>query len=622
MHRKHIHSAGSIAGLLLAGALLSGSVAAQLPDWVDYPVTNPLRSFEEAHILVVQDAAAVHVFSTYTRRWAAIATTSPSAQFTGYDDHVIVEDGATFYGFAVRYGTFEPLHTTSPAPYLVSLAASSFLSVVVDGNDYHAFSPFTGTWTTLRTSAPGPISAAKMAAVFSDGSTTYGYSPVFGQFVPLQASAPITAASAGGYSCHATDGTAHYCFSGVRNRWTTMPSAAAAQVTVGAGRHGYVILSENVNVDLFSGITGESTRVVCNQAPAVTVAEQVVVLQDGNDTHVWSTITNSVGTLTLAQPPLITAMQYYAALLDGVDLYVFSAPKGAFAPVLRGGWAPSYSDSVALATDGTGANMAYSALSNRWVAGPTGFFGSILTQNGVILEDLGGALHGFSARTGTWTSTTATGGIDTHVSHGSSFCARSGNDLYAFNVRYGHWAHTTTTAPARLTTKRETVLADYGAAAQAYCTWSDHWAPVQLSGPALNVLVSDDSALVQDSGGLHGFGGSCQVSTLGLYPEWWRFMSRGTRCPLYVAGEPGAAAAVVLGFGTAAISVPGIAGRLGVDPTTALVVVGNVPSQGMWVLPVNIPNVRSLAGLTLQTQALVVPPSGPYFTDVFPTTIL
>ncbi|MEZ5967120.1 MAG: hypothetical protein R3F56_25015 [Planctomycetota bacterium] len=614
--------AGSRVGIVIAAVLLSGTAVAQLPDWVDYPVTNPLRSFEEAHILVVQDAAAVHVFSTYTRRWAAIATTSPSAQFTGYDDHAIVEDGATFYGFAVRYGTFEPLHTTSPAPYLASLAASSYLSVVVDGNDFHAFSPFTGAWTTLRTTAPGPISAAKMAAVFSDGATVYGYSPVFGQFVPLQASMPITAASAGGYSCYATDGSAHYCFSGVRNRWTTMPSAANAQVTVGAGRHGYVILGEGVNVDLFSGITGESMRVVCSQAPSITRAEQTVVLQDGNDTHVWSTITNTVGTLTTAQPPSVTVMHYFAAIVDGVDLHVFSAPKGAFAPVLRGNWTPSYSDSVALAIDPTGVNMAYSALSNRWVAGPTGFFGPLLTQNGVILEDMAGALHGFSARTSAWASATAAGAIDTHVSHGSSFCARAGNDLYAYNVRYGRWAHTRTTTPARLTTKRETVLADYGAEAQAYCTWTDRWARVQLSSPAANVLVSDDSALVQDSGGLHGFGGSCQVSTLGLYPEWWRFMSRGTRCPLYVAGEPGAGAVVVLGFDTTSVTIPGISGRLGVDPSTALLVTGVVPAQGMWVLPTNIPNVRALAGLTLQTQALIVPPGGAYFSAVFPTTLL
>lgn len=605
----------------VAAALVCGAVPAQLPDWVSYPVANPLRSFEEAHILVVQDPGSVHVFSTYTRRWASLATTSPSAQFVGYDDHAIIEDGAAFYGFAVRYGTFVPLQTTSSSPYLATLTSSSYLSVVVDGNDFHAYSPFTGQWSTLHTSAPGPISDAKMAAVFSDGATVYGYSPVFGQFVPLQTAAPVTAAAAGGYSAYATDGVAHYAFSGVRNRWTRLPSAAIAAVTVGIGRHGYVILSEGVNVDLYSGITGESTHITCNQPPSITRAEQIVVLQDGSDTHVWSTITNTIGTLTTASPPQVTATQYFAAVLDGVDLHLFSAPKGAFAPALRGNWTTSYSDSVALASAGDGANMAYSALSNRWVAGPRGSFGSTLTQNSVILLDGAGFLHGFSARTDTW-ATVATGQVDGSVFHGSSYCARAGNDLYAFNVRHGHWAHTTTSSPARLTTKRETVLADYGAEAQAYCTWSDHWAPVQLASVAVNVRVSDDSALVQDSNGLHGFGGSCQVSTLALYPEWWRFMTRGTRCPVYVAGEPGAGAILVLGFDATALTIPGVRGQLGIDPSTALVVPGVVPSQGMLVLPMNIPNVRALAGLTLQTQALIVPTTGPYFTAVFPTTIL
>lgn len=605
----------------LATLLLCGALTAQLPDWVPYPVTNPTRSFEEAHILVVQDSSAVHVFSTYTRRWATQPTTSPTAQFFGYDDHAVVQDGNTFYGFAVRYGVFVPLHANTASPFVVSLASASFLTVVVDGGDLHTFSPFTGTWNHLHTTATGPLAAASAVAVFSDGSTVYGYSPFYNQFVPLQASGTISATSAGGYCAYATDGHNHYGFSAVQNDWLTLPSAPSAAVTVGTGKYGSLVLNDGVNVDLYSGITNQVTRVPVTQQPTISRGEQTVVIEDAPITYAWSTITNTTGMIVTANSPVVLARQYCAVLQDGQDLHVFSAVKGTFGPVLHGSWSAQASDSVVLASDPNGGNMGYSALHNTWTAGPNGSFGATLTQNGAILLDTGGLLHGFSARTGTWSSI-ATGSVDSARYHGSSYCARAGNDLYAYNERYGHWAHTTTTSPARLTTKRETVLADYGSEAQAYCIWNDHWSTVQLSSPAITVLVSDDSALVQDSNGLHGFGGSCQVSTWGLYPEWWRFMTRGTLCPIHVAGEPGAGAILALSFNRAVSTIPGIAGQLGVDLTHAALLFGIVPSEGMWVIPATIPNVPGLTGLTLQTQALLLPPAGPYFTTVFPTTIL
>lgn len=605
----------------LAAILAAGTLSAQLPDWVPFPVTNPTRLFEEGHILVAQEVGAVHVFSTYTRRWATIQTTSPSAQFFGFDDHVVIQDGNSFSGFAVRYGVFVPVATSSPSPFSLTLPSASFLSVVIDGPDLHTFSPFTGTWNTLHTSIAGPLAAASSVAVFSDGSTVFGYSPFYNQFVPLQATGAISSTSAAGYCAYATDGQIHYAFSAVQNSWTTLPSAPAAVAALSFSRNGNVVLSDGIHVDLFSGITGQYTRIAVTQTPTITRGEQIVVVEDFPITHVWSAITNTTGFFVSTAPPILTVTQYIALLQDGQDLHVFSAPKGAFGPTLQGTWSPTASYSVAFATDGIGGNMAYSALLNTWAAGPNGSFGSALTQNGAVMQDVGRYLHGYSARTGAW-STIATGTIDTTVSHGSSYCARAGNDLYAFNERYGHWAHTTTTSPARLTTKRETVVADYGSEAQAYCIWNDHWAPRQLSSPAISVLVSDDSALIQDSNGLHGFGGSCQVSTWGLYPEWWRFITRGTACPIHVAGEPGAGALLAMSFGSTSLTIPGIPGQLGVPLNHSSLMFGIIPSEGMWVVPLTVPNLPALAGLTLNTQALVWPPSGPYFTTVFPTTIL
>jgi hypothetical protein len=336
---------------------------------------------------------------------------------------------------------------------------------------------------------------------------------------------------------------------------------------------------------------------------------------------VWSTITDTTGVLVTATRPAVTAQNYFAMVQDGQDLHVFSAPKGAFAPVLQGSWNVTHGYNTALALNAAGATKGYSALLNRWVDGPTGTFAPTVTENSIVLLDVGGFLHGFSVRSGTW-STTATGTVDASIYHGSSYCARAGNDLYAFNERYSHWSHTTTTSPATLTTKRETIVADYGAAATAYSTWNDRWSPLALSSPASLVLVSDDSALVQDSNGMHGFGGSCQVSTWGLYPEWWRFMTRGTQCPIHVAGEPGAFAILALGFGAAPVTIPGIAGQLGVSLGNAALLFGMLPGEGMWVVPLVVPNIPGLAGLTVQAQALVLPPAGPYFTTAYPTTIL
>lgn len=605
-----------------AALAFAAGITAQLPDWRSLAVT-PTRTFQEAHIAVVQTTTDVHAFSTYTRVWNALPV-SANATFQGYDDHTLVLDAGTITAYASRFGTWVPLPGVSPAASAPAMAASSYLSYVVDGNVVHAFSPFLGTWATLTCQGSPTCAGGKMVLVVADSATAYGYSPLFGTFEPL--TLPVVASPTVEARCYcgfATDNSLYFGFSTEHNTWSILNTAPGSTLMPSLARSGYLVLANGNDLEFFSGISGNSTHLTCLHAPVVNQGEQVCVVEDGNDRRLFSSVTDSIVTRTFASAPLTFVGNYYAMLQDGTAVHAFSAARGQFAPVLQGSTVVGSSINCAAAVDPNGVFRGYSPLQNVWVAGPTVAGGiARMTQGSFTVNDAAaGILHGFSVRHAAWNSTPAPG-VESDYIFGSNFVARANNDLYVFNERWCRWSHAQTAAPATITMHQQTVLAEAGTQLLAYGHWNDRWSQDTAASVSTSRGVADDVALVRDSSGVRVFSATCQSTSLSLYPEWWRFQSRGTVCAFFLAGEAGTGAFLVANFLPTNLTVPGIGGVLGVEPTGAAVLFGFLPPRGAWRIPLTFPNDPGISGITIHTQGLVLGPQGPYFTGTYPTTLL
>ena len=112
----------------VAGLATSTLLTAQLPDWVTLQTSStPTMLWAESSIVVVQDTAGFHLYSSYTRVWSHLQT-SVNASFYGYDDHVVIVDGTQAWGYATRAARIEPL--TLNAPPLVPSPAGPTVSAL------------------------------------------------------------------------------------------------------------------------------------------------------------------------------------------------------------------------------------------------------------------------------------------------------------------------------------------------------------------------------------------------------------------------------------------------------------------------------------------------------------
>lgn len=605
----------------VAAALFATATIAQLPAWSTLPTASPSLLFAEASIVCVQDGLGYHAYSSYTHAFVDLPVpASPSAQFYGCDDHCVIVDGTTAWGFASRDGRWHAQPLSGPVYVAPPNTGANWLTVVVDGNDAHTFSGLLGTWTTVHFAAPPSIALGRMAAVLSDTARTVAISAHFGDAIELGFPG-VTQVDAVGYVGVARTGSWFHLFSAQRNRWRTIAASPTAVLTKPPSRAGYVIVREANSMNFYSALT--DNQVVLFHGPTATLSAQadVAAVQDGNTVFAYSCASGTIDVVSTTATWTVDVQQDLVVANDGSNLYAFGLRAGAFAPALTGGHVVSTSYGAALALSlTTGDYLAFSCLTNEWVQSPPGSWAaSFVLYNAVVLVDFSGTLHGFSGNRGTWTSQPAPV-ANTYAAQKAAFCAQSGLRLDAFDGRSGRWHSLTTANPAILTAFDMSVMADDGQNLYCWSCYKDGWSTTPCA--AVQKQLRDECAYGYDGTSVHVWSGSSQVSEWANLPEYWRILARGGRLRYVVGGAPGELAFVVLS--TQSADVPSPWGTVYVDPSVAVAIPIVIPPTGVDGFGTTVPDTPALSGLAIYAQGLFFSPAlgGFYLSDYFESTIL
>ncbi|MCB9876410.1 MAG: hypothetical protein H6835_02320 [Planctomycetes bacterium] len=609
----------------LAASLSVSTAIAQLPQWVSLPSANPSSFFAESTIVVVDDDDGYHAYSSYTRKWADLVTTSLTPTFYGYDDHCVILDGSTAWAFATRRGVWEPIAIGPTAVMSSATTGAVWISAVLDGNDVHTFSSMTGEWTTSTFAASPGVAVSRMVAVMTDGNRTVGFSAHYGAPVELSVSGAVQL-DATGYCGVVRDGTNAYVFSAYRNTWRTLPMPSTASLIKPPNRAGYIAIRDANTINFYSALTDNQVLLVADQNATLTTQANVAAVQVGNAVVGYSCASGTVDVVAAtAGITNVNVQQELLTVEDGNgDLYGFGVLAGSFSPAQTGGFSVFANTGAVLAqsyVDGTW--RAFSCMTNTWEPEPSGSSTGVfyVNYNGAVLVEANGTMHGFSTNRGTWTTQVAPVG-DVYAQHKAAFCARSGNRLDAFNGRTGRWATVFTAQPAMPACFDMSVIADDGANLYCYSVYDESWSTT----PCVTVQkqLRDECAYAYDGSVVHAWSGSCQVSEWANMPEYWRILARGGRANFDVAGEPGELVCVAMSTAVAATPLPTQWGFVFIDPTSLYLVPVLVPAFGTASIGLQVPDSPALRGLVLCAQGFVYSPTlgDFYLTGYFESTIM
>ncbi len=617
-----VPTVSSLRHLSLVALLVSSLAAAlrgQLPEWGTFTPSSTPTLFAESSIVSVRDADGYHLWSSYTRTWSDLSVTSPT--FYGCDDHCVVVDGNTAWGYATRQAKWvpQPLSAAPTAP--TPNSGPVWMTVLLDGNAAHVFSGLLGTWATVTFGGPVTAKVGRMFAVLTDGTRTVGLSAHFNSPVDLGPT-PVTSIDGVGYCGVARSANYFHMFSAYRNTWRAITASPTATLTKPAARAGYVVVREASSMNFWSALTNEQVLLFHAPSAVLNVQENVAAIQDGNTLFAYSCAASTIGVVSTPTAWVqLDVRRFLVAASDGLNVYAFGVQAGAFAH-LPGAFFVASDTGVALATPGAGGDTwAFSSMTNEWVAAPANTYTqSFLTFNAAVLVDTAGGLAGFSVNRATW-AVDATPAADAYFKSQAMFCARAGNRLDVFNGRSGEWATVTTAAPAAVTCFDMAVLADDGSNVHTFGVYRDAWS----SHPVASVQkqLRDECAYVYDGTDVHVWSGSGQTSEWANYPEYWRILARGGKLHYNIAAEPASFAATFVALAPIPPTVTPW-GLLQIDPGTIvfpLPVV--VPLEGTGEIDLTIPDDTSLRGVTLWTQSLILAPAAPaYLTNAFESTIL
>jgi len=457
----------------------------------------------------------------------------------------------------------------------------------------------------------------------SDQTTTAAVSAHFGNYVPVKTTGSVTI-GARGLCGTARDSKYVHCFSAYRNQWTSIPVGGTAAVTNPPSRASYIVIDDGSSLTFYSAMTATTQTITVPSTAQLSLSDDVAVITIPGAplVHVYSGIAGTLVTRSIPAARTMTLRRYLATFEHAGGVDVFSAPLGKFAATLSGTYTVASDLSVAAATSGTTPAYAYSALTNQWSKVPASVPNATVhpTWCSVCIVDPAGGLYGFSAQTGKWASVKAPK-ADATFQTGAMFVARSGARLDTFNPRDTVWRTVNTgTSVNSVTCFDQALLAQRGTDLWAYSMYSDHWSKRTLASAPVGTQVRDELLIAYDANTLHVFGASDQLSNVAIFPYYWRVLARGGPLTYHLAGHANDLSVFLLNVNS--IDVPLPFGRLRVDLAGAMLFpLLPMPAEGIQRLPMIVPDVPSLVGVTVWAQAVVIDSSSLYLTNANPMTI-
>jgi hypothetical protein len=603
--------------LLAAVGLAQGGEGSH---WNTIPLpagTQALRAMGTT--VTVKTPTRIQIYSAILRRWTVLPV-SATAVLATHNAYATVEDGTQVHGWASRIGKVSSITVGATRKVIPGPASANWVTVVHDGTKVWAFSAFHGKWAALTVKKSAPtIAVGQMCAVVQDGFQAYGFSVYHGTWVPTLAPGATVAVTAIGTVGMANSPTVIRGFAAGTNTWASHTVASTTNVTMGRG---YALITNGNKVTAFSGFRANfSTYTAPASGFGLIARRNTAAIAHGNTVACYAATQGSFQTTSMTTP-VVDANSELLVISSTSDKRVvgFSGVTGRFSAPLSGTYTISTDESAAFAKSAT-SSWAYSPILDRWIKNTQGVFTAVtLMRNSVVLSHPWG-FSGLSTRTGRWVRLVASKSATLQGprrGRGALLAVVDGAKVHAWDSRLSRWATVTatTTPKTNLAIFRVVAIGENGSTGYGFGLFENVWDTVQIQGTVKSFKASSACGYIETNTHLHIFTSHGSLSTLSRFPEFSRFLLRGSNLRMIQVAPARSLAVSLLGFG------PGFTqttlGTLFLDPTLPLLPLGGavVPADGRLDTLLPIRNDPSLRGKILNIQDFILPPNRiPYLTN-------
>ena len=608
-----LHRTAALVAALTAAAALRAQAPGPIA-WSELGLPSGVNAAAvqgQGKMVTYDSGAALHVFSSATRRWRAIDK-RPTATVRLFNDCALIVDGRQLVAVSSYFGEPKKL-SVSPGAALWNGSAAKNDSILLVGDSgsgkVHSFSAFTGSWVTRAVDAGASGSVQRHVAVVQSGDVVFGISAFDGAWHVTDAP-NVTALSADGTAGFALGADVH-AFSAHTRAWTTAPLPAAATFTRADDWGLWLGVSGGL---AYSGLTGTFLSMAASTAGVAASSDLFVILDSGAALTAYSAVTGDLIALgangAAIEVGLATAVltdagsnsaRGYSALRQQVQplaVAVASASAGA-----------SYGDVV----DASGRLHAFSARTAGWYAAPASTAGSapLATTTTVAVAS---AADCFAFAPGDGQFVALGGPADGLAGNHSSapLVAYDAAALHAFDPEQRRWIATPRAGTGAPTSRiwRTTALVVDGDSAFGLGAQGSRWHRVDLGPNTAAAFANSEVAYLVDANRLLACGMLPEIAALQQFPYFRRVQPRAAAVTFSAAPIQGAL--VVAGFAQPAsvTTLPGL-GELHLDLASAsfVSVTGERGLQLSWSPPAT----AALSGARMFAQLLVLPATGaPY----------
>ena len=610
---------------LILGVAVSAADGQRPASWAALSVPSGVQAGSIRQIgklVIYEHNKKLHVYSAFTRSWHL--TSYPSGSQLRYaNDWLLIQTGQNFTAFSSMHGVFQRIYLSSRA-YVVNPAAQRNDSMVLvqDGDQLHSFSGFTGQWLQQSVDGNAVVAVQRHVAVVAEDDEVMGLSAFGSRWVKASTSGPMTTVLADGTVGIAQNNTEIWGFSAQRQNWTTTRALAGSPTPTYRGD--VAVWMDSQTLLGFSGLQGAFASMTSTGMPTIVVDQQLAVASLGAGTALFSAPLAAWKVWFTASTPTVATSSATAILVESSFVHAYSALLGTVSTKLVSSSQHDVNWTVAsVVSRWTDIPYLYSAYTGQWRAGPVSprRTAPMTAINSALLETKVG-YSAFSARTGafvpclvaTTSTTSASSATSTpHVDRNSGILAvQEKREVHVFDARRDVWVSQSlpNAGAVSLAIWRTSMLFRQGRRCWGYGSQVGEIDSTMLPESAVASKVSSESVSVSTARHLVAYSPVPDLLPLAQFPEFRRMFADGTVMELQLRGEPGAAAAVLLGFRMATpVTLPYGAFYLFPGSMGALWG-GTVPTDGTQVLRIPMPG--GLRGLDVSFQAGLIPAAGVY----------
>lgn len=559
-----------------------------------------------------RDGSVLRVHSASTRRWHSLAI-GPGAVLRITNDCLVVQDGATWHGFASHRGRFEPLPVSAQAQLLNPLGNNNdSLLLVRDGSLLHAFSGFTGTWVTRPVSSAFGWSVQRHVALIADGVLLSGLDAYSGQWHDLTVATPPITLSTDGTAGLAIGPTEIHGFSANTASWRSAPAVPGAAT---ARNDDWMLWYDQHQMLAYSGTQGRFEQAPVGAAAVVANEDDFALVDTVFGLVAWSAIRGAFSAPIAPAGARVRANVAVATIAEAGAVHGYSAARNTFATLPLPSSAEDAAGSVAYALDaGTGLPWCYSALTGLWCAPPADVLPGppAITTTMALLPTTSG-VRAFSARSGA-TVPLAAAGL-TLLGNATSALGGAWNatDFFAFDARTGRWQSLPRASPSPPVVQiwRTAMSVIDGQVVAGFGAQDGRWSTAVLPEPMVAIRTNSEGSRIVTASHVLAHAAVAELTCAAQFPEFRRVFAAGGTARFYLPLGSGDLAVFAGGlFAPAPIAVPGF-GALLLDPATlaALFVLPD-PSGSTVEILLPVPASAGLLGSEWAFQALVAPAGG------------